>query len=100
MPNKLGGVIALVISVRVLFFMPFMYQSKFKGITWYYRTKVRFWCFVRTCLILTEIGAGPVEEPYIYYGRVFSAGYFLYFIRFRLRPRDYDKYFCMYFSKN
>jgi ubiquinol-cytochrome c reductase cytochrome b subunit len=34
-PNKLGGVIALVISIAILFILPFSNVSKFRGIQFY-----------------------------------------------------------------
>jgi ubiquinol-cytochrome c reductase cytochrome b subunit len=34
-PNKLGGVIALVLSIAILFILPFSYIRKFRGIPHY-----------------------------------------------------------------
>ena len=34
-PNKLGGVIALVMSVAILFILPFTHKAKFRRLTFY-----------------------------------------------------------------
>ena len=41
-PNKLGGVVALGLSVAVLFLCPFIYKSKFRGLAFYPVNKWRF----------------------------------------------------------
>nr|YP_003204727.1 cytochrome b [Bivetiella cancellata]ACF04821.1 cytochrome b [Bivetiella cancellata] len=79
-PNKLGGVMALVASISILFILPFTHQSKFRSMAFYPVNQVFFWYFVSTFLILTWIGSCPVEVPYEQIGQVFTALYFLYFI--------------------
>ncbi|KAB1732907.1 hypothetical protein FNE60_29670 [Klebsiella pneumoniae] len=34
-PNKLGGVIALVLSILILISMPFTFNPKFRGLSFY-----------------------------------------------------------------
>merc|ERR1712189_154325 len=41
-PNKLGGVVALVLSIAILLLCPFMYVSKFKGFSFYPLNKLLF----------------------------------------------------------
>jgi len=84
-PNKLGGVIALVAAVIILIIMPFMYKSKFRGFSFYPIRKFYFWSLIRIVVLLTWIGARPVEEPYVFTGQVLSTLYFIYyFARFEL----------------
>lgn len=62
-PNKLGGVIALVLSILVISIFPFKNKyslsSKFSPIK-----KSSFWILVILFCILTWAGAKPVEAPF------------------------------------
>nr|UFZ12980.1 cytochrome b [Protohermes dichrous] len=78
-PNKLGGVIALVMSIAVLFFMPLI-KSNFQGIQFYPINQIFYWFMVVLLILLTWIGARPVEDPYILTGQILTVLYFLYFI--------------------
>jgi len=42
-PNKLGGVIALAISIIILIVCPFIYKRKFRGYIFYPVNKFLFW---------------------------------------------------------
>nr|UOU85212.1 cytochrome b [Haematopota pluvialis] len=79
-PNKLGGVIALVMSIAILMILPFYHLSKFRGIQFYPINQVLFWCMVVIVALLTWIGARPVEDPYILVGQILTVLYFLYYI--------------------
>nr|YP_010596121.1 cytochrome b [Rhynocoris marginatus]WAJ48453.1 cytochrome b [Rhynocoris marginatus] len=79
-PNKLGGVIAMVASIMVLAILPFSNKSKFQGLTFYPINQIMFWSFVSIVMMLTWIGARPVEEPFILTGQILTAAYFMYFI--------------------
>nr|YP_009704175.1 cytochrome b [Prismognathus prossi]QEN73233.1 cytochrome b [Prismognathus prossi] len=78
-PNKLGGVIALVLSIAILFIVPFINKKKIMSNQFYPINKLMFWLFVSIILLLTWIGARPVEDPYILTGQVLTVAYFLYF---------------------
>nr|YP_010998242.1 cytochrome b [Plecia hardyi]WPM86399.1 cytochrome b [Plecia hardyi] len=79
-PNKLGGVIALVISIAILFILPFYNMSNFKGTQFYPINQLMFWMMLITVILLTWIGARPVEAPYIITGQILTINYFMYFI--------------------
>nr|YP_009937138.1 cytochrome b [Subclytia rotundiventris]QNT26374.1 cytochrome b [Subclytia rotundiventris] len=79
-PNKLGGVIALVLSIAILAILPFYHLSKFRGIQFYPINQIMFWMMVMTVILLTWIGARPVEEPYIIMGQILTLLYFLYYM--------------------
>nr|QNE85386.1 cytochrome b [Platypalpus agilis] len=79
-PNKLGGVIALVLSIAILMILPFSHMSKFRGIQFYPINQILFWIMVVTILLLTWIGARPVEDPYIFLGQFLTVLYFSYYI--------------------
>nr|QGU85465.1 cytochrome b [Bactrocera carambolae] len=78
--NKLGGVIALVLSIAILAILPFYHLSKFRGIQFYPINKILFWTMVVTVILLTWIGARPVEEPYVLVGQILTVIYFFYYI--------------------
>ncbi|KAF3759837.1 cytochrome b (mitochondrion) [Drosophila pseudoobscura] len=79
-PNKLGGVIALVLSIAILMILPFSNLSKFRGIQFYPLNQILFWTMLVTVILLTWIGARPVEEPYVLLGQILTVIYFLYYL--------------------
>lgn len=79
-PNKLGGVIALVLSIAILFIVPFINKSKFRGFTFYPLTQTLFWSLFITVVLLTWIGARPVEDPYILTGQLLTVYYFFLYM--------------------
>nr|QXT44100.1 cytochrome b [Aganotermes sp. CAM124] len=89
-PNKLGGVIALAMSIAILFIMP-TYKSKFRGTQFYPINQVMFWIMTNTVILLTWIGARPVEEPYILTGQILTTLYFLYYMMSPMTTKLWDK---------
>jgi ubiquinol-cytochrome c reductase cytochrome b subunit len=79
-PRKLGGVLALVLSVLILAVIPFYGSIQFKRRAFLPLSKVAFWLFINTVILLTWIGARPVEEPYVITGQLLTVIYFCYFI--------------------
>nr|AMW68071.1 cytochrome b [Oliarces clara] len=79
-PNKLGGVIALVISIAILMIMPFYFLSNFRGLQFYPINQIMFWLLVINIILLTWIGARPVEDPYIMMGQILTISYFTYYL--------------------
>lgn len=79
-PNKLGGVIALVFSILILIILPFTFKKKIQGIQFYPINQILFWIIVTTIILLTWIGARPVEDPYIITGQILTIIYFSYYI--------------------
>nr|YP_010593363.1 cytochrome b [Chionoecetes opilio x Chionoecetes japonicus]QJS52754.1 cytochrome b [Chionoecetes opilio]UWV18220.1 cytochrome b [Chionoecetes opilio x Chionoecetes japonicus]WAI96443.1 cytochrome b [Chionoecetes opilio x Chionoecetes japonicus] len=90
-PNKLGGVIALVASVAILVVLPFTHASKFRSLTFYPLNQMMFWLLVSILILLTWIGARPVEAPYVMLGQILTVLYFLYFIMNPLMLILWDK---------
>nr|UPX89091.1 cytochrome b [Bankia setacea] len=63
-PNKLGGVILLVLSVLVLYLLPFFRMSMIKGSQFNYVSQALFWVFVANFVLLSYFGMCTVEYPY------------------------------------
>nr|YP_009350921.1 cytochrome b [Promirotermes pygmaeus]AQP28129.1 cytochrome b [Promirotermes pygmaeus] len=89
-PNKLGGVIALAMSIAILFIMPTT-KSKFRGAQFYPINQVLFWTMTNTVILLTWIGARPVEDPYILTGQILTTVYFLYYMLNPMMTKLWDK---------
>lgn len=79
-PNKLGGVLALVFSILILLILPFNQKSNLKSLSFKPFSKVLFWIFISNFWLLTWIGAQPVEEPFIILGQISTIIYYSYFI--------------------
>nr|Q508J0.1 RecName: Full=Cytochrome b; AltName: Full=Complex III subunit 3; AltName: Full=Complex III subunit III; AltName: Full=Cytochrome b-c1 complex subunit 3; AltName: Full=Ubiquinol-cytochrome-c reductase complex cytochrome b subunit [Perognathus alticolus]AAY23256.1 cytochrome b [Perognathus alticolus] len=75
-PNKLGGVIALALSILVLALFPLLHTSNQRSMTFRPISQVMFWILVSDLLILTWIGGQPVEPPFIIIGQAASILYF------------------------
>jgi ubiquinol-cytochrome c reductase cytochrome b subunit len=89
-PNKLGGVIALVISILILLSIPIStFSSKTKQ--FYPLPKVIIWTTLNLVILLTWIGARPVEIPFILTGQIITCLYFFIFILLPLSSISSDK---------
>nr|YP_009423876.1 cytochrome b [Mammut americanum]ASV72147.1 cytochrome b [Mammut americanum]QLF99461.1 cytochrome b [Mammut americanum]QLF99513.1 cytochrome b [Mammut americanum]QLF99526.1 cytochrome b [Mammut americanum] len=75
-PNKLGGVMALLLSILILGLMPFLHTSKHRSMTLRPLSQILFWTLTMDLLMLTWIGSQPVEYPYIIVGQTASVLYF------------------------
>nr|AOY39160.1 cytochrome b [Meropathus sp. BMNH 675618] len=82
-PNKLGGVIALVMSIAILLFMPLINNKKMLSNQFYPINKIMFWNLLTVIILLTWIGARPVEDPYIFLGQMLTL---IYFIIYMINP--------------
>nr|WRK21529.1 cytochrome b [Tartessus sp.] len=90
-PNKLGGVMALFLSMLILMIMPLSMKPKFKGMEFYPISQFIFWMFTCNVIMLTWIGAKPVEMPFTDTGMMLTVSYFLYFIIDPMMTKMWDK---------
>jgi ubiquinol-cytochrome c reductase cytochrome b subunit len=71
--------------------VPFIWGSSFKGLIFYPLTQFLFWLLVNIVLILTWIGARPVEDPYILVGQGLTVVYFLMYLAIPVSTAMWDR---------
>nr|UWM10890.1 cytochrome b [Cuneopsis celtiformis] len=76
-PNKIGGVIALMMSILVLMLMPFIHIDKIRSVSFYPLNQLLFWFLVPCFLLLTWLGKMPTEMPLTMLSQVLTLIYFL-----------------------
>jgi ubiquinol-cytochrome c reductase cytochrome b subunit len=79
-PDKLGGVVAMISSILILLLIPIINlstirSSKFRPIYSFF-----YWFIVSDFILLGWIGQKPVETPYIEIGMFATFYYFLFFL--------------------
>nr|Q20K43.1 RecName: Full=Cytochrome b; AltName: Full=Complex III subunit 3; AltName: Full=Complex III subunit III; AltName: Full=Cytochrome b-c1 complex subunit 3; AltName: Full=Ubiquinol-cytochrome-c reductase complex cytochrome b subunit [Lepilemur leucopus]AAZ92437.1 cytochrome b [Lepilemur leucopus] len=75
-PNKLGGVMALILSILILAIIPLLQPIKQQTMMFRPLSQFLFWILVADLLTLTWIGGQPVEDPFINIGQMASILYF------------------------
>nr|YP_010839099.1 cytochrome b [Pachycondyla annamita]WGF22864.1 cytochrome b [Pachycondyla annamita] len=78
-PNKLGGVIALLMSILIFYILIIINFIKMSSLNFYFPNQILYWFFLNNCIILTWLGSQPIEYPYMSLSQLFSFFYFLYF---------------------
>lgn len=79
-PSKLGGVILMLASILILFFLPWLDRSPVRSSAYRPWNKIAIMIFVLDCLILGYVGGKPAEEPYLTVSRIAAAYYFFHFL--------------------
>lgn len=80
-PNKLGGVIALILAIIILFNMRF-WKTKPQRNNYFPLMKGLYWLLVVVFILLTWIGISPIETPFIQVGQILTIIYFCCFVRY------------------
>nr|ABM47039.1 cytochrome b [Avahi laniger] len=75
-PNKLGGVLALISSILILAIIPLLQTTKQQSMMFRPLSQCLFWILVADLCTLTWIGGQPVENPFISIGQTASILYF------------------------
>nr|YP_009159490.1 cytochrome b [Macaca leonina]AKQ19871.1 cytochrome b [Macaca leonina] len=75
-PNKLGGVLALFLSILILAIIPMLHKSKQQSMMFRPLSQFLFWLLITILLTLTWIGSEPMTQPLITIGQMASMMYF------------------------
>ena len=77
-PNKLGGVVFMFLSIILLFVLPFIPNSR---LSTRFNTfgKFCFWIFIFDVILLGWLGGQAAEDPFIFVSRLSTLFYFIYF---------------------
>lgn len=77
-PNKLGGVVGLLLAVLVLFLFSVSRRGLyFSGFFYSPVSRLLFWTFVSDFLLLTWLGRCPAETPYVEIAFLSTVAYFV-----------------------
>nr|ARX79613.1 cytochrome b [Formica rufa group sp. PopTr_Olle_b] len=94
-PNKLGGVIALLSSIIILYFLPLI-NVKLNSFTFYPINQIMYWIFSNTFILLTWAGSQVIEYPFIIITQIMSYIYFMYFMFSYMCLKMWDKLIFYY----
>jgi ubiquinol-cytochrome c reductase cytochrome b subunit len=79
-PNKLGGVVAMIGAILILILLPFINTSSIRSSKFRPIFGIVYWFLVSDFLLLGWIGQKPVEDPYIDIGFFATILYFSVFL--------------------
>jgi ubiquinol-cytochrome c reductase cytochrome b/c1 subunit len=79
-PSKLGGVLALLGSLVILMFLPWLDTSKVRSARYRPLYRQFFWVFVLVCIGLGWLGSKPAEGVYVIAARILTFYYFAHFL--------------------
>ena len=79
-PDKLGGVAAMIGAILVLLLLPVLNTSSIRSSKFRPIYSLFYWFLVSDFIILGWIGQKPVESPYIEIGVFGTLFYFIFFL--------------------
>lgn len=79
-PDKLGGVVAMISAILILLLLPVINTSDIRSSKFRPIFGIAYWFLVSDFLLLGWIGQKPVESPYIEIGMVATFFYFLFLL--------------------
>lgn len=92
-PNKLGGVLLLLMFIGVLMLYPFLANFQISTIKFLPANNILFWRWRMNFLLLIYLGGSVAEQPFIFFSQVCSFFYFFYFFVKGLVRRIGSKWF-------
>nr|YP_003345033.1 cytochrome b [Pseudotrapelus sinaitus]BAI53000.1 cytochrome b [Pseudotrapelus sinaitus] len=75
-PNKFGGILALMASINILLTLPPLHLSKQRSMAFRPLSQMIFWSFISTVVLLTWVGAQPSSWPFPTLAKLASILYF------------------------
>jgi len=79
-PDKLGGVVAMISAILILLLLPVINTSKIRSSKFRPIFGMAYWFLVADFLLLGWIGQKPVESPYIEVGMGATLFYFIFLL--------------------
>jgi len=79
-PDKLGGVIAMVGAILILLLLPILNTSEIRSCKFRPIFGIAYWFIFADFLLLGWIGQKPVETPFVEIGMAGTAFYFIFFL--------------------
>jgi ubiquinol-cytochrome c reductase cytochrome b subunit len=108
-PDKLGGVVAMISAILVLLLLPILNTSEIRSSKFRPLFAFFYWFFVSNFLFLGWIGQKPVETPFIELGMISTAFYFIFILvlvpliglleKYMINYKD-EREFCVEISKS
>ena len=95
-PDKLGGVIAMIGAVLILLLLPVLNTSEIRSSKFRPIFRVLYWFFFSDFLLLGWIGQKPVESPFIEIGVGCTIFYFVFFLILLPLSGIIEKYLIYY----
>lgn len=79
-PSKLGGVVLMFGSILIMLFLPWLDTSRVRSARYRPVFKWLLVLFFISFLALGYLGAKPPEGAYVFWARIFTLYYFLFFL--------------------
>nr|YP_010393027.1 cytochrome b [Xylophaga dorsalis]UPX88889.1 cytochrome b [Xylophaga dorsalis] len=94
-PDKLGGVVLLLLSVLVLYTLPFFPKTKLKGAQFNLFSQFFFWMFVFNFFLLSLMATKAVEYPFIEVTWFSTVFYFTFLLSYVFFSSKWEEYFLL-----
>jgi ubiquinol-cytochrome c reductase cytochrome b subunit len=79
-PDKLGGVVLMVLAIVILLFLPNLDNSFTRSSYFKPFHCLLFWFFVSDSILLGWVGQEVVETPFLELSKIITPFYFIYFL--------------------
>lgn len=91
-PNKINGLIILLLLILTLIFIPKIINQKFQSLKFYFLNKLNYWILLLTIFILSLNRTKYINYPYIKLNIIFIIIYFILFIIILINNKILDNY--------
>lgn len=95
-PDKLLGVVFMVLSIILLALLPFLIKPEVKSLNFRPFSRYFFWFFVVICLLLGWIGSKPAEFPFVEIGQNLTFFYFFFWVFLMPVVLQIENFFWLY----
>ena len=79
-PSKLGGVLAMGLSILILLLLPILDGSHVRSNGLKPISKLLYWIFIINFILLAWLGGNAAEEPYVTLSRICTLYYFIHIL--------------------